>query len=72
MNQKSSFREDPLFCLRGADGEHVGATGQPQKSKVHKMCSRLVEEKLLERRGNKYRITPKGKREIGWTDDDDD
>ena len=21
MNQKSSFREDPLFCLRGADGE---------------------------------------------------
>ena len=50
----------------------IGATGQPQKSKVHKMCGRLVEEKLLERRGNKYRITPKGKREVGWTDDDDD
>ena len=50
----------------------IGITGQPQKSKVHKMCGRLVEEKLLERRGNKYRITPKGKREIGWTDDDDD
>jgi AAA domain/Bifunctional DNA primase/polymerase, N-terminal len=50
----------------------IGATDQPQKSKVHKMCGRLVEEKLLERRGNKYRITPKGKREIGWKDDDDD
>jgi hypothetical protein len=49
----------------------IGATGQPQKSKVHAMCGRLVEEKLLERRGNKYRITPKGKREIGWKDDDD-
>jgi hypothetical protein len=50
----------------------IGATGQPQKSKVHKMCGRLVEEKLLERRGNKYRITPKGKREIGCKDDDDE
>ena len=50
----------------------VGSTGQPQKSTVFKMCGRLVEEKLLERRGNKYRITPKGKREIGWKDDDDD
>ena len=50
----------------------VGASGQPQKSKVHAMCGRLVEEKLLERRGNKYRITPKGKREIGWKDEDDD
>ncbi|PSO19974.1 AAA family ATPase [Bradyrhizobium sp. MOS002] len=50
----------------------VSSTGQPQKSKVHAMCGRLVEEKLLERRRNKYRITPKGKREIGWKDDDDD
>jgi hypothetical protein len=49
----------------------IGATGQPQKSKVHAMCGRLVEEKLLERRGNKYRITAKGKREIGWKDGDD-
>ena len=48
----------------------IGSTGQPQKSKVHAMCGRLVEEKLLERRGNKYRITPKGKREIGWKDDE--
>ncbi|MET4033372.1 hypothetical protein ABIB94_004164 [Bradyrhizobium sp. JR7.2] len=50
----------------------VSSTGQPQKSSVFKICNRLVEEKLLERRGNKYRITPKGKREIGWKDDDDD
>jgi hypothetical protein len=35
------------------------------------MCARLVDEKLLERRGNKYRITSKGKREIGWEHDDD-
>ncbi|TFW53644.1 hypothetical protein CT676_40610 [Bradyrhizobium sp. MOS001] len=49
----------------------IGGTGQPQKSKVHAMCGRLVEEKLLERRGNKYRITPKGKREIGWKDEED-
>ena len=49
----------------------IGGTGQPQKSKVHKMCSRLVEEKLLERRGNKYRITSKGKREIGWQEEDE-
>jgi hypothetical protein len=49
----------------------IGKTGQPQKSKVYAMCRQLVEEKLLERRGEKYRITPKGQREIGWKDDDD-
>src|SRR5262249_36022182 len=49
----------------------VCATGQPEKSRWYAICSRLVEEKLLERRGNKYRITQKGKREIGWKDDDD-
>ena len=49
----------------------VSSTGQPQKSSVFKICNRLVEEKLLERRGNKYRITPKGKREIGWKDEED-
>ena len=49
----------------------VSSTGLPQKSSVFKICNRLVEEKLLERRGEKYRITPKGKREIGWKDDDD-
>jgi hypothetical protein len=49
----------------------VGATGKAQKSKVFAICGRLVDEKLLERRGNKYRITTKGKREIGWKDDDE-
>jgi len=64
-NRNSSIANLAIKC------GFVGATGQPQKSKVHAMCGRLVEEKLLERRGNKYRITPKGKREIGWQDDDD-
>jgi DNA-binding PadR family transcriptional regulator len=64
-NRNSSIANVAVTC------KFVGATGQPQKSKVYAMCSRLVEEKLLERRGNKYRITPKGKREIGWKDSDD-
>ena len=64
-NRNSSIANLAITC------KFVGATGQPQKSKVYAMCSRLVEEKLLERRGNKYRITPKGKREIGWKDSDD-
>ena len=62
-NRNSSIANLAVTC------GFVGATGQPQKSKVHRLCGRLVEEKLLERRGNKYRITPKGKQEIGWSDD---
>jgi hypothetical protein len=49
----------------------VSSTGQPMKSTVFRICSQLVEEKLLERRGNKYRITAKGKKEIGWKDTND-
>ncbi|MGY3548956.1 bifunctional DNA primase/polymerase [Bradyrhizobium sp. USDA 4469] len=64
-NRNSSIANLAIMC------GFVGATGQPQKSKVYAMCGRLIDEKLLERRGNKYRITPKGKREIGWKDDDD-
>ncbi|KRR12207.1 hypothetical protein CQ12_31665 [Bradyrhizobium jicamae] len=64
-NRNSSIANLAISC------GFVGATGKPQKSKVFAICSRLVDEKLLERRGNKYRITPKGKREIGWKDDNE-
>jgi hypothetical protein len=49
----------------------ISTAGNPQKSKTYAMCQRLVEEKLLEKRGSKYRITNKGKKEIGWSDKDD-
>jgi hypothetical protein len=49
----------------------INSTGQPMKSTVFRICNQLVEEKLLERRGNKYRITAKGKKEIGWKDTND-
>ena len=62
-NRNSSIANLAIKC------GFVSSTGQPQKSSVFKICNRLVEEKLLERRGNKYRITPKGKREIGWKDE---
>jgi hypothetical protein len=64
-NRNSSIANLAIKC------GFVGATDQPQKSKVYAMCGRQVAEKLLERRGNKYRITAKGKWEIGWQDDDD-
>ena len=49
----------------------VNSAGQPMKSTVYRICNQLLEEKLLERRGNKYRITAKGKKEIGWKDTGD-
>jgi hypothetical protein len=64
-NRNSSIANLAITC------GFVGATGKPQKSKVFNICGRLIDEKLLERRGNKYRITPKGKRETGWKEDDD-
>ena len=42
----------------------LDSKGQPLKSKVFRICTGLVDEKLLERRGNKYRITAKGKKEL--------
>lgn len=36
----------------------------PMKSKVFRICTGLVEEKLLKRRGNKYRLTAAGKKEL--------
>lgn len=50
----------------------VNENGQPMKSSVHKLCQRLVEEKLVIRERRKYRITTKGKKEIGVNDDGDD
>jgi hypothetical protein len=70
MRAVATNRNSSIATLAVSCG-FVGATGKPQKSKVFAICGRLVEEKLLERRGNQYRITPKGKREIGWKDDDD-
>jgi hypothetical protein len=49
----------------------MGETGQPQKSKVFRIISRLLDDKLIQRhRGGKYNLTAKGKRELGWNDDD--
>lgn len=46
--------------------------GKPQKSKVFRIISRLLDDKLVEKhRGTKYRPTKKGKKEIGMGDDDD-
>ena len=39
---------------------------RPLKTKVYRLIERLVEDKLLAKhRGGKYRLTPKGRREIG-------
>lgn len=43
--------------------------GRPQKSKVERLGRRLKEDKLVESVRGKFRITAKGKREIGWDDD---
>ncbi len=50
----------------------VSENGRPQKSKVQRIITRLLDDKLVEKhRGNKYRPTKKGKREIGMEDCDD-
>lgn len=64
-NRNSSIADLAIQC------DFISAVGNPQKSKVFAMCSRLVEEKLLERRGQKYRITAKGKKEINWDGEND-
>jgi hypothetical protein len=57
-NRNSSISDLATKC------NFITAGGNPQKSKTFAMCQRLVEDKLLERRGTKYRITTKGKKEI--------
>jgi hypothetical protein len=64
-NKNSSIAELAIKC------NFISAGGNPQKSKVFAMCQRLTEEKLLERRGSKFRITPKGKKEINWEGEND-
>lgn len=64
-NKNASISDMAIRC------NFISAGGNPQKSKAYGMCQRLVEEKLLERRGPKYRITAKGKKEIGWGGEDD-
>jgi hypothetical protein len=44
----------------------IGETGQPQKSKVFNLCRRLLEDKLVELHRGKYRLTAKGRKEIGF------
>jgi hypothetical protein len=50
----------------------TSSDGKPQKSKVFRIVTRLLEDKLIERhRGTKYRPTKKGKKELGIDVDDD-
>jgi hypothetical protein len=64
-NKNASIADLAIKC------NFISAAGNPQKSKVFAMCGRLVEDKLLEKRGNKYRITNKGKKEINWDGEND-
>jgi hypothetical protein len=64
-NKNASVADLAIKC------NFISAGGNPQKSKVFAMCSRLIEDKLLEKRGTKYRITNKGKKEINWEGDND-
>lgn len=49
----------------------VDETGQPQKSKVFRLCKRLLDDKLVELHRGKYRLSARGRKEIGQGDDDD-
>ncbi len=64
-NKNASVADLAIKC------NFISAGGNPQKSKVFAMCGRLVEDKLLEKRGQKYRITNKGKKEINWDGEND-
>jgi hypothetical protein len=58
INRKISIAGIATVC------SFLDSNGRPQKSKVFRICSGLVEEKLLERRGTKFRITAKGRKEL--------
>lgn len=45
--------------------------GKPQKSTVLRICQRLAEEKFLIKSRGRFKITKKGKQEIGAENDDD-
>ena len=51
----------------------VSSDGKPHKSKTQRILKQLLADKMVEQhRGAKYRITKKGKKEIGAGDSDDD
>jgi hypothetical protein len=65
MNPKASI------AVLANKARFVNEVGQPLKSKVFRIISRLLEDKLIHRhRGGKYNLTAKGKRELGWDDHD--
>jgi hypothetical protein len=65
MNPKTSIAQ--LAIKAG----FVAENGAPQKSSVFRMLQSLADAKMVERyRGKKWRITPKGKRELGWDEDE--
>jgi hypothetical protein len=48
------------------------ANGKPHKTKAQRLLERLLSDKMVERyRGGKFRITKKGKKEVGLDDDED-
>lgn len=47
----------------------MSETGEPQKSKAFRVLRRLVDDKLAEIVRGKYRLTAKGKKEIGANDE---
>lgn len=48
----------------------VNQSGAPNKAKVVRTATRLLESKLIARyRGSKYAITSTGKKELGWDDE---
>jgi hypothetical protein len=46
------------------------SNGHPYKSKVFRIAEELLTDKLIERRGSKYRVTPKGRKELGVGNDE--
>jgi hypothetical protein len=63
-NKKASVSDLATVC------GWVSSKGRPHKSKVARVGNRLADDKLLERARGKYRITAKGKKEIGVGDDE--
>jgi AAA domain len=57
-NPKASMNDLAIKC------NFISPAGNPLKAKVFRMCAALVDDKLLEKRGHRYRITAKGRKEI--------
>lgn len=65
-NKKASFSDLAAKC------GFINEKGKPMKSKVERLGWRLCNDKLVEKVRGKFRITAKGKKEIGWDDTQDD